>query len=237
MKISINRDDISCIFWSKVGRSMLRDFQLQSDALTRAAREADSLRPFAAYNTGSVSIATMLLIAEIAKLSAPRVVAEVGTFIGNTTTALGHGLQRALECSVDESERFIFSCDYSNDIKLPWGLRPVLVQFPLTKSVDMFNELERRDISVDLFLIDGRLSGKDLDLVSSLASNDAVILLDDFVGIEKGVVNAQLLLGQNRFAGHTLIYPPKSNDVPYLDLVGCSLAILVPQSTFMFTRQ
>jgi len=237
MKIKITINDLSHIFWEQISRSLVGDLESQLTALSSAALDAERLRPLAKYNTGSVSLTTMLFIAEIAKLSMPRVSVEVGTFIGNTTTALGNGLQRISESRSADNERYIFSCDFSNDIKLPWNFAATLQQFPLSGSTDMLQELTRRKIPVDLFLIDGRLSPSDASLMSVAASKESIILLDDFVGIEKGVANAQLLLSTEKFSNYTLIYPPKHSPIQRLDLASCSLAALVPPSTFVFSRQ
>ena len=46
---------------------------------------------------------------------------------------------------------------------------------------------------VDCFFLDGRLAGEDLGLIQELRSQEAVFILDDFEGLEKGVSNALML--------------------------------------------
>ena len=49
--------------------------------------------------------------------------------------------------------------------------------------------LKNETISPDLVLIDGRLQNEDLVLFEKLINTQTIILLDDFEGVEKGLIN------------------------------------------------
>lgn len=183
-------------------------------------RDFDSLREQADYNTGSMSSSDMMDIIEVTDYFQPKVIAEVGTFIGRSTyslaTAAGDGA-------------LIYTCDSSNDIKLP--LPPPgsarVIQCPRTSSTDMFRRMlaDGHANSVDLLYIDGRLTEEDNRLVFNLSHKNTVFVLDDFEGIEKGVANAFLLLRER--PEYMLVYPKPEGKT----------AVLVPFGLVQFTPQ
>ena len=73
--------------------------------------------------------------------------------------------------------------------------------------------------------IDGRLQPDDVGLLKRLLTPHAVIALDDFEGLEKGVWNAQQLDLSNR----VLVYPPESVPGAQDD---SSLALILPGLKF-----
>ena len=58
-----------------------------------------------------------------------------------------------------------------------------------------------------MFDFDGRLSDPDIAIISASMSQNTVVALDDFEGIEKGVLHA-LSLKETIFRDHILILPP-----------------------------
>ena len=59
---------------------------------------------------------------------------------------------------------------------------------------------------IDFCFIDGRISNEDCALFEKVFTEDAVIVIDDFEGVEKGVINVMML--RNKFPGHVLLEPP-----------------------------
>jgi hypothetical protein len=100
-----------------------------------------------------------------------------------------------------------------------------IVQYPKKSSTDMFEDLLKQKVKVDLFYIDGRLSPKDIRLILELMHNKTVFVLDDFEGVEKGVGNAMLLM--QYLTGYALIYPRWNGKT----------AILIPATLLQFTAQ
>ena len=78
--------------------------------------------------------------------------------------------------------------------------------------------------------IDGRISQEDCSLLGQVISQNCIFVLDDFEGVEKGVVNAIVL--RNVLRNSLLIEPP----VETSGETG-NLAILAPASLLTLSRQ
>ena len=203
--IRINRMAFSPVIWAVLSKE-ITPYILRND---------EELVAQADYKTGSLGDEDCAELRGIVRHFKPKVIAEVGTYIGRSTRAMADGMSGGV----------IYTCDASNDIKLPDLYGGAVEQFPKQTSTQMFTTLVERGVQVDLFYLDGRLAGADTDLMANL-SRDAVIVLDDFEGIEKGVANASLLLS-TQFAGHILVYPRPSRKT----------ALLLPQSAVQFVAQ
>ena len=208
--LRFNRRQISGLFWKCLTGT--NDIPLPPDS------HFDRLRTSADYNTGSLTRDDMADLISIASYFKPKILAEVGTFIGRSTYALAVG---------SGSDGLIYTCDASNDIPLP-DMPPdaaKVIRNPRLSSVEMFNRMLADGYAkqVDLFFIDGRLTEADLILINQLSHERTVLVLDDFEGIEKGVDNAMLLGNQN----HLLIYPRTEGKT----------ALLIPVALLQLTAQ
>lgn len=208
-----------------IDRAMLSEMvwrRLRSDSPRRISEwfaEADELREQADYNTGSLDRGDVEDLQDIVEHFSPGMVAEVGTFIGRSTAAMA---------TVMPKGGVIHTCDASNDIRLPQINPNVLVhQYPKQTSTEMFESLISTGVKVDLFYIDGRLSAGDFQLIKKLIHDRTVFVLDDFVGIEKGVANAMNLLAGLGPSFYGLIYPKLLRKT----------AMLVPNTLLCFTAQ
>ena len=210
--LRFNRRQVSGLFWDVMDTQSLPEFDLPH------ADHFDRLRASADYNTGSLNEWDMVDLITIASYFRPRIIAEVGTFIGRSTYALAVG---------SGSDALIYTCDASNDIPLPQlpARSATVIRNPRASSVEMFNRMLAEGLAqqVDLFFIDGRLTESDLILINKLSHERTVLVLDDFEGIEKGVDNAMLLGNQN----HLLIYPRTEGKT----------ALLVPVKLLQLTAQ
>ena len=206
--LQIGRDRFSKFVW-EIMEGELKDSPYEK--IENILHSQSRLRAGANYNTGSLSYSDALDLYTIINYFKPRVVAEVGTFIGVST----HVIYEACKGEVD-----IHTCDYSNDIKI---VLPLINQYPLTSSLQMFQRLKIKGITPDLVYLDGRLTKDDVAEISTEKYSDTVFVLDDFEGTEKGVANALLLERSNT----TLIYPRNGNKT----------AILIPYSRIEFVRQ
>jgi predicted O-methyltransferase YrrM len=148
----------------------------------------------------------------------PKVVAEVGTYIGKSTLALV------------SSGATVYTCDHSNDIKLPFKVN----QYPMKGSTEMFEDMLKNKIKADLIFLDGRLTPRDIRLMAEIAHGNTVVLLDDFEGVEKGVANAQMF----QYEGAMLVYPAEKDLLEKHGLPDEStLAMVVPHSVVRLTSQ
>lgn len=217
-KIRLSRAKFSHVVWGNI----FEHADTQTDARQKLASRAafyDMLRGGADYNTGSVSVDAMYTLFCITNFFKPKVIAEVGTFIGNSTYAMSEG-------AGDHCE--IHTCDFSNDISLEESIGAV--QYPKTSSTDMLSKLVEQNKKVDLMFFDGRLSQDDVSLIGKLVTHETVFVFDDFEGVEKGVANVGLFLSQPGVkVTYHLVYPPKD--------LNCNIAMLVPRKHVDWTDQ
>ncbi|HLF98457.1 MAG TPA: class I SAM-dependent methyltransferase [Methylococcaceae bacterium] len=194
----------------------------------------DGLRRQAEYNTGSISTASQWLLYALALYLAPRVIVEVGTFIGKSTLALAFGLDAA------DVEGEIHTCDASNSMELPCWTRCAVLQYQSCPSTRMFEELREDGYEgkVDVLHLDGRLQTADLEHVNALCAPNAVFVLDDYEGIEKGVANAFAVRGITRFQGYLTAYPPTDRLLQRFGFLDRSTtALMYPSSLLRMTAQ
>ena len=166
---------------------------------------ADARRPLARFNTGSISLETGLLLRALGDWKKPRVVVEVGTFIGKSTVALAAAAER------------LYTCDKDNDC-LPATER--IVTHPYTTSTAMLRRLAGDGVKADLFFLDGRLTDEDVALVRELSRPDTVFAFDDFHAGGKGEANVRKLGPHLPRHGFVEPYPAFANRT--------TLALLVP---------
>ncbi len=207
--LQIGRDRFSKFVWEIMHE---KTGALPYEKIESIIYNQSRLRAGANYNTGSLSYSDAEDLYTIVNYFKPRVVAEVGTFIGVSTCVI-----RAAATSAA-----VHTCDFSNDIQVDPNDTGI-IQYPLTSSLQMFQRLKIKGITPDLVYLDGRLTKDDVAEISTEKYSDTVFVLDDFEGTEKGVANALLLERSNT----TLIYPRNGNKT----------AILIPYSRIEFVRQ
>ncbi len=231
-KIRINRSRFTDLVWSTIlDETSIHSHSIRHELLGKSA-SLDELRRHASYNTGSISTGAIWTLFAACAFFRPKVIAEVGTFIGKSTFAMACALDVCLE-----DEGHIFTCDFSNDIPLGFGTRTQITQYPMKSSGDMFADMVRQGHRCDLVLLDGRLPPEDLPLLGKLLHAESVILLDDFEGIEKGVSNAAQLMPSLQ-ASHLLAYPPSKSLLLEHGLhEACSVAAIIPRSLVEHTNQ
>ena len=186
--IQIGRKRLSDIVWGIIDEKV-DDFPYEK--IEKIVEEQQALRSQADYNTGSVPYDDAVELYKVVKFFQPKVIAEVGTFIGVST----HVMTLAVEPLVD-----IYTCDASNDINLA---TIHIHQYIKTFSHEMFKDLAEKNVKVDLVYLDGRLGQDDVEPLSKIIHDKTVFVLDDFEGVEKGVANAMML----ESPGRVLIYP------------------------------
>ena len=129
----------------------------------------------------------------------------------------------------------IFTCDFSNAIELPWKGNCKIHQFVKTSSTEM---LKRLNGTFDFVFIDGRVQPDDLGLLDRLISTETIFALDDFEGIEKGVLNLNFLSQLIKLRSHIVIYPPAEDMLYRHGLTNDSvMAILLPISLLELSKQ
>jgi predicted O-methyltransferase YrrM len=231
-KIRINRMQFTEVAWSVIFENASSYACTLRPELFQKSEALDDLRKYADYNTGSITTGAIWTLFSACLFFKPKTIAEVGTFIGKSTFAMA--------CAIDICYREggeINTCDFSNNIDLGFGTKTQIRQFPMKSSTDMFSALAKEKQKCDLLLLDGRLQTEDFKLLSSILHPESVILLDDFEGTEKGVVNALQLMNSLQNT-HYLAYPPSRELMRLHGLnEGCTIGMIVPRVLVEHTNQ
>lgn len=207
-KLSISRKHFSQVVWDVI---MSKEIPPWTGVTVR-----DDLRSSADYNTGTISTKAVWELYKIARYFKPRVVAEVGTFIGTSTWALAEGMGGGE----------IHTCDAANNIVLEKHPSVNIIQYPKKTSTEMFHTMSNRGIRPDMVYLDGRLTEPDYVLLGTILKTETIFVLDDAEGIEKGIINAANLMN-SLSQSHHFVYPAQ----------GSLTAMVIPKAMVEFTAQ
>ena len=103
--------------------------------------------------------------------------------------------------------------------------------FGKTMSTDMLKNRRENKINRDFVFIDGRISNNDCEILKEITTKDAIFLIDDFDGVEKGVMNAVIL--RSFFPNYLLLEPP----IIVERRERLNLGVLIPSSIINVSRQ
>ena len=187
--IQIGRKRLSDIVWGIIDEKV-GDFPYET--IEKIVEDQQSLRSQADYNTGSVPVDDAFELYKAVNFFQPKVIAEVGTFIGVSTMVMDLATKNAAQ---------IRTCDVSNRIDLAHFGN--IEQYFHTPSHEMFKDMAQEELKADLIYLDGRLGQEDIEPLNKIIHDKTVFVLDDFEGVEKGVANAMML----ESPGRVLIYP------------------------------
>lgn len=225
MNIYLSENMLARVFWEQLDLT-----SAQQDAET----DARSIVSFSALiaerfpnKTGSISAEGARVLWLLARYFSPRVIVEIGTYIGRSTSSLYLGAKSTLE--------HLYTCDATFDAWSSDHLEAdgTIEYFGKTTSTQMLFELSSRDVKADLFFIDGRLQEEDLELLSAVATENSVFVLDDFEGLEKGVANGLLL--KKQFSNLITIEPPARAHFGKAD--PHRFGLMFPSSNILLTAQ
>lgn len=187
--IQIGRKRLSEIVWSIIDEK-IGDFPFET--VEKIVEDQQALRSQADYNTGSLPYDDAIELYKVVRFFQPKVIAEVGTFIGVSTMVMDLATKNAAK---------IRTCDVSNRIDLAHFGN--IEQYFHTPSHEMFKDMAEEELKADLIYLDGRLGQDDIEPLNKIIHERTVFVLDDFEGTEKGVANAMML----ESPGRVLIYP------------------------------
>ena len=187
-------------------------------------------------NSGSIGLGSAVSLFLASHRKAPRLVAEVGTYIGNSAAAIGCG------AGMSKQSVQLITCDMHpctqqpfKGLSLPEGSKAQVVQ---GSSTQMFEFLASKGARLDMLHLDGRLMKDDLQLLSQLLQPDTLIALDDCEGDEKGHMNLDLLRRAGLIQNHAFVEPFPRELFRRWGLETRSFTgFLLPQSAISFTRQ
>jgi hypothetical protein len=187
-------------------------------------------------NSGSIGLGSVLTLFLVAHKRSPKLIAEVGTYIGNSAAsmALGAGLSgQAVQ---------LITCDLHpctqtplDGLSLPQGSGAHVVQ---GSSTQMFQALATKQAKLDMLHLDGRLMPEDLKLLAQLLKDDTLIALDDCEGDEKGHMNLDLLRRAGLLKQHVYVEPFLQELFRAWNLETRSVTgLLLPIKLISYTRQ
>jgi len=219
----------SYIFWDSV-LSNTDPIDGKKKALFEELSKLEKLRKKADYNTGSISNAAAWCLYCVVKYFKTQNIMEVGTFIGKSSWAMA----KAQDDGYIENG-YLVTCDFSNDINIPWVGKSKFKQYNKKSSTVM---LKNETIIPNLVFLDGRVQLEDLPIFEKLINNDTIIILDDFEGAEKGVANLIQLKKIKKLSSHFLIYPcERSSLQKFGEFSYSSIAIMMPVSFIELVAQ
>tara|TARA_B100001057_G_C22791082_1_gene927621 strand:- start:294 stop:1010 length:717 start_codon:yes stop_codon:yes gene_type:complete len=233
--ININSFDLSLIFWKKILENSFSRIKPYQSNFFEKINSLDNLRSYSSYNTGSISSTSAWLLFSITLYFKPKIIVEVGSFIGKSTFSMAF----AADDYISESDCRIYCCDYSNEIKFPDLTKTEIIQYHKTSSTQMIKQFEKSMI-IDLIHLDGRLENEDNILLKDKVDENTFFILDDFEGNEKGVVNFSSLIKNNVISRktHCLIYPlPNEISEKYNLLERSTSAVILPVNFLKITNQ
>lgn len=186
--LQIGRKRLSEVVWDIIGYEDVNE----EAKICEVVDQQQPLREKADYKTGSLPLEDAIDLYLITKYFQPKVIAEVGTFIGISTMVMDLATSNTAQ---------IRTCDVSNRIDLAHFGN--IEQYFHTPSHEMFADMAKEELKADLIYLDGRLSQQDIEPLNKIIHDKTVFVMDDFEGTEKGVANAMML----ESPGRVLIYP------------------------------
>ena len=232
-KFWLSEKMLASTFWNALDSSIMVD-DAKYDARLVANRTSPLVQKFPSI-AGSISLDSSYYLWLITKYFSPVNICEIGTYIGRSTLLMTlaaadslkslHTCDGTFDCLDLNIFKQISSCDRKNKSidKIKY--------YGKTMSTDMLKKLKDNDVGIDFIFIDGRISKDDCEIIKEISTKDVIFLLDDFEGVEKGVMNAMIL--RNFFPNHLLLEPPIMGD--RRDRL--NLAMLIPSSIINVSRQ
>ncbi len=230
-KLFLSESMIADVFWKAIQTS---HFNCQAEDDARMVSEATySLVDEFPTEAGSISVESAKLLWLMARYFSPKVIIEVGTYIGRSSLALALGSYNSLS-KIYTCDGTFDSLDFKRFENLFREVRKdklasMIDYYGKTFSTAMLTDIKGKGKKADLVFIDGRISPEDCILLKEVTTDKCVYILDDFQGVEKGVANAMLL--RKAFPNFILLEPPIINSEKGI------LAVLLPASIISLTRQ
>ena len=142
-------------------------------------------------NSGSIALGSALSLFLASQKRAPKLIAEVGTYIGNSAAAIGCG------AGMNGQAIQLITCDINPCTQRPFAGLDLLegskAQVMQGSSTEMFKFLASNGARLDMLHLDGRLNKEDIPLLQKILKADTLIALDDCESDEKGHINLDLL--------------------------------------------
>ena len=232
-KFWLSEKMLAMSFWEALDGSLMKDEAI-TDSKIIGKLTSPLVKEFPSI-AGSISGESSYYLWLIAKYFSPENICEIGTYIGRSTLIM------ALASS--ESLNSLDTCDGSFDCWDSTLFKNIsesqsknksvekIRYYGKTMSTDMLGSIAQEGKKVDFMFIDGRISADDCKIMKQVLTDDAVIILDDFEGVEKGIVNAVML--RQAFPNYLLLDSPVSKSRKEK----LNFALMIPSQIISISRQ
>ena len=231
---TLNSNHLSNVVWGTLADYYAPELSSTREIISEMYAHTEAIRDQMERPTGTVFLNSAIALYCLTRWVKPRVVFEIGTFVGNSALSIG----KAMEVNGVGGE--IHTCDGTNTFKVPTELTQTSITgYPTTKSTDALEAVASAGKKVDLFHLDGRLMKRDCELIAALSHESTVFALDDFEGVEKGVMNMMALMSRKPWnQTHIQVAPPSAEVLRRFSEEGnaCETALLIPEALFRFHR-
>ena len=160
-------------------------------------------------DSGSISMGSALSLFLTSLQRAPKLIAEVGTYIGSSAAALGYG------AGLNQNAVQLITCDINpcfqkpfEELRMPEGSKAEVVQ---GSSLRMFEILASKEPRLTCCISMERLQMADLKPLRQTLKSDTLIALDDCENDEKGHINLDLLRRSELIKSHIYVQPFTKN--------------------------
>ena len=183
-------------------------------------------------NSGSITVGSALSLFLASNRRAPKLVAEIGTYIGNSAAAIICG------CDITKQAAQLITCDINPCTDTP--LDGLNCQ---TEQSSGNSWIQHPNVRIYIKKGNGHDSSRweneenDLDLLGKLTKEDTLIALDDYEGDEKGHINLDLFRRSGLMEKHVYVEPFKRELFPLGTRTRSATGFLLPKSTIVYTRQ
>ena len=187
-------------------------------------------------NSGSINQGSAISLFLASYNRAPKIIAEVGTYIGSSAASIGCG------AGLNQQPVQLITCDVNpctdkpfSGLNMPKGSQAHVIQ---GTSTQMFKKLAIKKVKLDMLHLDGYLKPSDTNILQKILKDDTLIALDDCERGEKGHINLDLMRREGLILGHVFVEPfPRDLFKRWGLETRSSTGLLVPRSLIEFTRQ
>jgi predicted O-methyltransferase YrrM len=141
----------------------------------------------------STSLQDCLFLYLLVKEFRPKVIFEVGTFVGTTAVFMAEA---------SELQATLYTCDMREAYVQQPRYEGVIVPMLGTHSARASKELRRKGVEIDLVFADGRVDWRTGRHIAAMLAEDGVFATHDFVAGDKGEANLKRM--KRRLSGRSL---------------------------------
>lgn len=189
--LKLTPSSLGDIYWRQVRDDCLHLRTQFTDTLVPLIGERLSSNQFTRKGVGTIEFGDALSLFLLSYRHSPKYIAEIGTYLGNSSAAIAHG------ASINSKKLIFSTCDRRPCNPSPLeglnGKELINVDVINGSSTEMFAKLVQSKTCLDMLFIDGSLLDEDMPLLTKVLNKNTLIAIDDCVNDEKGHMNLRML--------------------------------------------